>query len=90
MLRCPSTSQVQGGGEMKVGDLVELSSYGKKLKMFKQWVGDVGVIKYANPLTSFGSEMEYHIVWSKNGHHAKHQYFARKDLKYASKRNTIR
>ena len=76
---------------MKVGDLVELSSYGKRLKMMKDWVDDMGVVSKITPLKSYPYHgMEYHIVWSKNGYHPGHMYFARKDLKYATKRNKIR
>ena len=76
---------------MKVGDLVELSSYGKRLVMMKNYVGDVGVIRKTARATSYPfSGIEYHILWSKNGYHPGHLHFLRKDLKHATKRNKIR
>lgn len=32
------------GGSLKIGDLVELSAYGKKLKCLKKWHGDTGLV----------------------------------------------
>ena len=29
---------------MKIGDLVELSAYGKKLKCLSRWRGDIGLV----------------------------------------------
>lgn len=33
---------------MKVGDLVELSAYGKKLKCFKAFTGEIGILLTPN------------------------------------------
>ena len=43
--------------ELKVGDLVELSAYGKKLKCLKDFRGDIGIL-----ITTCS------VMWSKNPH----------------------
>jgi hypothetical protein len=75
---------------MKVGDLVELSSYAKKLKMMRSYIGDVGIVRKVIGLKLFPHHEEYRIIWSKSGDASGDIYFSRKDLKYAKKRNTIR
>ena len=75
---------------MKVGDLIELSSYAKKLKMMRRHIGDIGIVRKVIGLKLFPYCEEYRIIWSKSGDVSGDIYFSRKDLKYAKKRNTIR
>ena len=71
--------------EMKVGDLVMLSSSGKKLKR-TQWVatGDMGVIKSLK--VSYWTSYEVHWIHSKFGEQTwdwnAQRWFDRRDLKY--------
>ena len=53
---------------MNIGDLVELSSYGKRV-MRTGWVqnGDVGVIKQ---IKQFNFHEQYVVVWQKSGRRA--------------------
>tara|TARA_Y100001937_G_scaffold67254_1_gene92008 strand:+ start:17667 stop:17921 length:255 start_codon:yes stop_codon:yes gene_type:complete len=83
---------------VKVGDLVTLSSYGKKIKR-TGWIrdGDVGIIKEVRGAYFCGT---YKILWCKSvfNHSQKREYatrgnyyywesyFDRRDLKYAKKK----
>jgi hypothetical protein len=72
---------VRGGNHMKVGDLVELSAYGKKLKMLSHLEpGDVAIIVKKQ---SWG---RYVLRWQKSSTSSKYFYYNRADLKYAKRR----
>jgi len=47
---------------VKIGDLVELSAYGKKLKVLNDLKGDIGIVIGYN----FGSA---HVKWTRRGFH---------------------
>ena len=70
---------------MKVGDLVELSAYGKKLKMFKKQRGLVGVVVDISGAPIFS---HVHVQWcgaintSNRGGVSSHR-LTRKDLRIA-------
>ena len=73
---------------MKVGDLGELSSYGKRLKMMRKYVGDIGVISQAKLLpVGVPHTISYQVMWFKAGKAFPCTHFERKDLKYAKTRN---
>ena len=72
---------------MKVGDLVTLSAYGKKIKR-TGWIqaGDIGVVKRVKKTTYWS---EYEIMWNRSLWHQRlgldlsHCHFLdRKDLKF--------
>ena len=72
---------------MKVGDLVELSSYGKKLKMMRKYIGDIGVINGIKLLgMGVPDTKSYQIIWAKAGKTIRYTHFERRDLKYAKTR----
>ena len=70
---------------MKVGDLVELSSYGRKLKMFKHVRhGDVGLVYEKD-------KYYFRVRWCnppRKGVYLRYTRYTRRDLKYAKKKNT--
>ena len=73
---------------MKVGDLVELSSYGKRLKMMRKYIGDIGVINRVRLLGMGVPDTKlYEIMWVKAGKTFRYTHFERRDLKYAKTRN---
>jgi len=58
---------------MKVGDLIELSAYGKKIQTIRRLRGDVGIVLSCR----FQSA---HVQWSRNGL----CYVNRRDIKKVS------
>jgi hypothetical protein len=71
---------------MKIGDLVELSSRGKRLNYCKKFVGLVGMVCEVDSSSNFseGKEVEwYYVNWCGGGQRSPH---LRRDLKYVSKR----
>ena len=67
---------------MKEGDLVELSSYGRKLVCIKEFVDCLGVITWISPVLS--DKLDYKVDWYKNGEVLKSKH-RRKDLKLFKK-----
>ena len=70
---------------MKVGDLVELSSKGKRLKYCRKFVGLVGMICEVDSTRNKAEEQIewYYVNWCGGGQRSPH---LRRDLKYVSKR----
>ena len=65
---------------MKEGDLVQLSSYGNKLKCLKAYKGCVGMVSIHIPM----SKMNYRVDWFINGKVQRERH-SRKDLKKVKK-----
>ena len=65
---------------MKEGDLVQLSSYGNKLKCLKEYKNCIGMISIHIPM----SKMNYRVDWFINGK-VKRERHSRKDLKMVKK-----
>ena len=70
---------------MRIGDLVELSNAGKKLKMMRPYLNDIGVINKME--WSRYTDHRYTVYWSRCGLTSRSMYFVRKDLKHARRRN---
>ena len=66
---------------MKEGDLVQLSSYGNKLKCLKEYKDCVGVVSIHIPMRK---RMKYRVDWFINGK-VKRERHSRKDLKIMKK-----
>tara|TARA_R100001129_G_scaffold131158_1_gene92930 strand:+ start:250 stop:450 length:201 start_codon:yes stop_codon:yes gene_type:complete len=66
---------------MKEGDLVQLSSYGNKLKCLKDFKGCIGMISIYIPTSK---RMKYRVDWFINGK-VKRERHTRKDLKKVKK-----
>ena len=66
---------------MKEGDLVQLSSYGNKLKCLKMYRGGIGVVSIYTPERQ---RMKFNVDWFKNGK-VKRERHTRKDLKKVKK-----
>ena len=66
---------------MKEGDLVQLSSYGNKLKCLKEYKDCVGVVSIHIPMRK---RMKYRVDWFINGK-VKRERHTRKDLKKVKK-----
>ena len=66
---------------MKKGDLVQLSSYGNKLKCLKEYKDCVGVVSIHIPMSK---RMKYRVDWFINGK-VKRERHTRKDLKKVKK-----
>ena len=60
---------------MKIGDLVQLSSYGKSLKCFDYLMGDIGLVTDIN-----SSKTIFRVTWSKRPGCSNNMY--RRDIKY--------
>ena len=65
---------------MKEGDLVQLSSYGNKLKCLKEYKNCIGMISIHITM----SKMNYRVDWFINGK-VKRERHSRKDLKMVKK-----
>ena len=65
---------------MKEGDLVQLSSYGNKLKCLKHYKDCIGMVSIHIPM----SKMNYRVDWFINGK-VKREKHTRKDLKMVKK-----
>ena len=63
---------------MKEGDLVELSSYGRKLVCIKEFINCLGVITWISP--ELANKLDYKVDWYKDGEVLKSKH-RRKDLK---------
>jgi len=69
---------------MKIGDLVELSSKGAKLKYCKEFVGLVGLVSALDSTDKYGSGKEwYYVNWCGGKKNSPH---LRTDLKFVSKK----
>ena len=66
---------------MKEGDLVQLSSYGNKLKCLKMYKGCVGMVSICMPERQ---RMKFNVDWFINGK-VKREKHTRKDLKMVKK-----
>ena len=66
---------------MKEGDLVQLSSYGNKLKCLKEYKGCVGVVSIHIPMSK---RLKYRVDWFINGKVQRERH-SRKDLKKVKK-----
>ena len=66
---------------MKEGDLVQLSSYGNKLKCLKTYKGCVGMVSICMPERQ---RMKFNVDWFINGK-VKRERHTRKDLKKVKK-----
>tara|TARA_Y100000592_G_scaffold12095_1_gene16993 strand:+ start:607 stop:807 length:201 start_codon:yes stop_codon:yes gene_type:complete len=66
---------------MKEGDLVQLSSYGKKLKCLKAYQNCVGMVAMHIPMQV---RLSYRVDWFINGE-MKRERHTRKDLKMVKK-----
>tara|TARA_Y100000817_G_C16726652_1_gene486065 strand:+ start:573 stop:773 length:201 start_codon:yes stop_codon:yes gene_type:complete len=66
---------------MKKGDLVQLSSYGNKLKCLKMYKGCVGMVSICMPERQ---RMKFNVDWFINGK-VKRERHTRKDLKKVKK-----
>ena len=66
---------------MKEGDLVQLSSYGNKLKCLKPFQGCIGMVSIYLP---GNQRMKYRVDWFINGK-VKRERHTRKDLKKVKK-----
>ena len=66
---------------MKEGDLVQLSSYGNKLKCLKMYKGCVGMVSICMPERQ---RMKFNVDWFINGK-VKRERHTRKDLKKVKK-----
>ena len=66
---------------MKEGDLVQLSSYGNKLKCLKHFKGCIGMVSIYIPTSE---RMKYRVDWFVNGK-VKRERHTRKDLKKVKK-----
>ena len=65
---------------MKVGDLVELSARGKKLKYCERHIGKVGIISGVDYASQFEKKEWFYVDWCGGD---KHQPHLRTDLKFA-------
>jgi len=68
---------------MKIGDLVELSSKGEKLKYCKEFVGLIGVICGLDFSEQYSKKEWYYVDWCGGKKHSPH---LRTDLKFVSKK----
>ena len=66
---------------MKKGDLVQLSSYGNKLKCLKNYKGCIGMVSIFMPELQ---RMKYRVDWFINGKVQRERH-TRKDLKKVKK-----
>ena len=66
---------------MKEGDLVQLSSYGNKLKCLQMYKGCIGMVSIHIPMQV---RMKYRVDWFINGK-VKREKHTRKDLKMVKK-----
>jgi len=67
---------------MQVGDFVELSSYGKRLKCNRWCVGRVGIVVEVDPIAGMVSGSNAVIVAWNGNDFSKPSYHIRRDLKY--------
>tara|TARA_R110000824_G_C14701807_1_gene622756 strand:+ start:28 stop:237 length:210 start_codon:yes stop_codon:yes gene_type:complete len=67
---------------MKVGDFVELSAYGKRLKCNKEMVNKVGLVLEVDPIAGMVSHNNAVMVAWTGGELARPSYHIRQDLKY--------
>ena len=65
---------------MKVGDLVELSSYGKRLKCNRHQKGKVGIVTMRDPHEVASPQDAIMVSWS--GSDCRQCYHVRMDLKH--------
>ena len=70
---------------MKIGDLVELSARGKNIKLYKAYIGSVGMICEVDSTRKFSDDPVewYYVNWCGGANSCPH---LRLDLKYVSKR----
>ena len=69
---------------MKVGDLIELSMKGKNLKICKEFIGMIGLIREVDSTNKLGTKKEwYYVDWCGG---RKNQPHMRTDLKFVGKR----
>ena len=67
---------------MQVGDFVELSSYGKRLKRNRLCVGRVGLVVEVDPIVGMASGSNAVIVAWNGSDFSKPSYHIRRDLKH--------
>lgn len=63
-----------GAARMKAGDLVQLSAYGSRIKMNRQYRNSVGLV------TEFDSQYAITVIWQGSTRESHH---IRNDLKFA-------
>ena len=63
-----------GESKVKAGDLVQLSAYGSRLKMNRQYRNSVGLVTY------FDSQYAITVIWQGSTRESHH---VRNDLKFA-------
>ena len=68
---------------MQVGDIVELSAYGKRLKCNREFRDKVGLVVDVDPIAGLADHSNAIMVAWNGGDVSKPNYHIRRDLKHA-------